>query len=159
MFTFYCSRVFPFFCSLRHFPRARAMSLAFDAAHIPSTSFGAFLDMMKPAPSAKDTETTSTMMTVKDEDDTSSPQIPNHVMEKKTSYLSQSPMSGTTDDDTGATVSMDEEEEEVVVMWKKFKPPSGDPPPSPPPPCTSASPFPPPTDDDAVPFRVLRLRG
>ena len=87
------------------------MSLAFDAAHIPSTSFGAFLDMMKPALSAKDTETTSTMMTVKDEDDTSSPQTPNHVMEKKTSSLSKSPMGGTTDDDTGATVSMDEEED------------------------------------------------
>ena len=118
------------------------MALSSDATRLPSTSFCAFIDMMKPALSAKNTDTTPTVTAKDDDDDTSSSQLlmQVNVMENKTFSDFKMPADATTDDDTGATASMDEEEDISMVVWNKIKPPSSDPPASPPPPCTSPLP-------------------
>ena len=136
--------------------------MATTSTPLPTTSWDAFVGMMKPVLSAKDTDTTPTMMVQDGDDDTSSLQDPmdNNVMGTKPSSISKTPMPATTDDDTGATLSMDEDEYETIMV--KMKPPSGDPPPSPPPSCASP---PPPLDEEGTcvdmtrPSRALRLRG
>lgn len=102
------------------------MALPSNATRLPSTSFCAFLDMMQPALSAKNTDTTPTVTTKDDDDDTSSPQLlmDDNVMENKTFSDFKMPADATTDDDTGATASMDEEEDDSMVVWKKIAPSS-----------------------------------